>query len=156
MKPLDTKTVNGQTFHPCYTVNDWGVDGWFIGTDYQQSASGTHSIAMQTDHRIEREFAADVLWPDGEIRYSKITAGRPSRTTIGDHGNNYDVSSPVWVVCTTARGAGVEVRATELYFDLSTITELAPKAIVKAAPAQGAGPRDRGAFEPYRDDGDDR
>ena len=120
---LTTTTHNGTVFHPCYTVNDWGTEGWFIGADYQHSRGETHSIAMQTDKRIVWPFKADVLWQDGVVRETRITLMRTDHSSVSDHGNSYSVASPVYGAHFTSRGAVVQIDATELLFDLSTIVE---------------------------------
>ena len=121
---LETTTHQGREFSPCYTIDDWGFIGWFIGTDYRCSSIGTHGIGMPEDYRITKEFSAEVLWPDKEVRNTIITLLDSETITISDHGNQYPVTSPVYGARATANGVSVNVMATELLFDLSTITSL--------------------------------
>lgn len=121
MKKLKVKVVDGRTFTPCYVVNDWGVDGWFLGTDYKCTAYGTHSIDMQTDRRITKSFKADVLWPDGSISSEKVILLRTDTETVHDMGHSYNVETPVYGVRAKVRGVETEVLADKLYFDLATI-----------------------------------
>ncbi len=125
MKRPTMKTAHGRRWDPCYVVNDWGADAYFIGHNYQCSPGGTHSHTGQTDYVLCDPITIEALCPDGEVRRVNLKPAARRTRTVGDMGNRYPVTSDVWGVVQECMGASASLDPTRFYFDLKTI-EAAP------------------------------
>jgi len=121
---LTTKVVGGVTFDPVYSVNDWGYVGFFVGHNYQCSASGTHSISDQKDFRVEKPFKCRALFPDGTVETVEVVQTDLVRTTVGDMGHDYPVTYPTFGIKKNVHGVDVVIDVTQVYIDLVSITEV--------------------------------
>ena len=116
---------HGRSFDGVYEVVDWFEPAYFIGHKYKSTESGKTSHQIQTDHRIERPFTADALFPDGTIHRVVVSVTGCRRGRISDHGGTYDTSWNIYGVKTSVHGAEVIIPVTSLRFDVLTIEEIA-------------------------------
>ena len=126
MKELLTKTISGRIWTPCYVVNDWDSLGYFIGTNYQQSSYGTHSITGQVDFQIQLPFSADVLFPNESISHMLIHKVLVDRS-YSDHGHTHNIKTHEYVAHLSLdfpNETGIKIidmDISELMFDLEEV-----------------------------------